>query len=201
MTSPHRAEAPARWLLQRAHDLDERLYCAVAGTTTPRLDEPIRRLSTAANYSRLSLGSAAALALLGGVRGRRAAVTGLACVGVTSATVNLGTKLATRRPRPDRSGLGVVTPRHVPMPTSTSFPSGHSAAAVAFAEGVRHEWPGASVPLFALAALVCYSRVHTGVHYPGDVLVGVGIGLGLSEVTTRLLRCTVVTWAPTPWSP
>ena len=128
-------------LLGRTHDLDVRLYLAIAGTRTPWLDEPIRRLSTAANYSRLSMASAAVLALTGGARGRRAAVTGMACVAVTSAAVNLGTKLLTRRPRPDRATLGVVEPRHVPMPTSTSFPSGHTAAAFSFANGVRHEWP------------------------------------------------------------
>ncbi len=33
--------------------------------------------------------------------------------------------------------------------------------------------PGAGFPLRALAAVVAYSRVHTGVHYPGDVLAGV----------------------------
>ena len=173
--------------LRRAHDLDVRLYSAIAGTRTPWLDEPIRRLSTAANYSRLSMASAAVLALAGGARGRRAAVTGLAGVAVTSATVNLGTKLLTRRPRPDRATLGVVEPRHVPMPTSTSFPSGHTAAAFSFANGVRRVWPAASVPLFALASLVGYSRVHTGVHYPGDVAVGAGIGLALAEVTARVL--------------
>lgn len=102
-------------LLQRANDLDVRLYSAIAGTTTPWLDEPTQRRSTAANDSRLSMASAAVLALVGGARGHHAAVTGLAGVAVTSATVNLGTKMLTRRPRPDRATLGVVQLRHVPM--------------------------------------------------------------------------------------
>ena len=63
------------------------------------------------------------------------------------------------------------------MPTSRSFPSGHSAAAFAFATGVGHVSPAAAIPLRALAALVAYSRVHTGVHYPGDVLAGALIGI------------------------
>ena len=45
--------------------------------------------------------------------------------------------------------------------------------------------PTAAVPLRALAALVAYSRVHTGVHYPGDVLAGALIGTTLAQVTTH----------------
>jgi hypothetical protein len=36
-----------------------------------------------------------------------------------------------------------------------------------------------------VAALVAYSRVHTGVHYPGDVLAGALIGTALAQVTTH----------------
>jgi undecaprenyl-diphosphatase len=71
------------------------------------------------------------------------------------------------------------------MPSSQSFPSGHSAAAFAFATGVGHVSPAASVPLRVLAALVAYSRVHTGVHYAGDVLAGALIGTTLAQLTTH----------------
>jgi membrane-associated phospholipid phosphatase len=49
-------------------------------------------------------------------------------------------------------------------PISRSFPSGHSAAAFAFASGAGREMPQTAIPLHGLAALVAYSRVHTGVH-------------------------------------
>ena len=69
------------------------------------------------------------------------------------------------------------------MPTTRSFPSGHTAAAFAFATGVGRELAWAGPPLYALAALVGYSRVHTGVHYPLDVIVGALAGVALGELT------------------
>jgi undecaprenyl-diphosphatase len=73
------------------------------------------------------------------------------------------------------------------MPASTSFPSGHSAAAFAFATGVGHVLPQAAIPLRGLATLVAYSRVHTGVHYPGDVVAGALMGTLLAQLTTHAL--------------
>jgi membrane-associated phospholipid phosphatase len=81
----------------------------------------------------------------------------------------------------------VPVARHVRMPSSTSFPSGHSAAAFAFATGVGAVLPRAAIPLRGLAALVAYSRVHTGVHYPGDVVAGALIGTTLAQLTTHAL--------------
>ncbi|MBF6557763.1 MAG: phosphatase PAP2 family protein [Acidimicrobiales bacterium] len=59
-----------------------------------------------------------------------------------------------------------------PMPASSSFPSGHSASGFAFATAVGYQIPSLSFPLRMLAAAVAYSRVHSGVHYPGDTIVG-----------------------------
>ena len=83
---------------------------------------------------------------------------------------------------------GVPADRHVRMPVSTSFPSGHSAAAFAFATGAGHVMPMAAIPLRLLATAVAYSRVHTGVHYPGDVVAGSLIGVSLAQLTNRALE-------------
>jgi undecaprenyl-diphosphatase len=41
--------------------------------------------------------------------------------------------------------------------------------------------PVVAGPLRVLAAIVAYSRVHTGVHYPGDVIGGSLIGSSIGE--------------------
>lgn len=173
--------------LEEAERMDVAVYGAIAGTPTPRLDVAMRRLSKAANYSRLSIASGAVLAISGGPRGRRAAFTGLASVAATSAFVNLVVKPLGRRQRPARDVHAVPDVRHVRMPASRSFPSGHTAAAVAFAGGVGSVLPGAGVPLHLLAALVAYSRIHTGVHYPGDVLAGALLGEMIGDIIGGML--------------
>jgi undecaprenyl-diphosphatase len=177
------ASAPGGWL-RDAERIDVALYAAVAQTATPALDRAMARLSHAADYSRLSLAAAAALAVTGR-RGRRAAVHGLAAVGVTASVINVVVKPLGRRRRPDRAAQQVPVARHVRMPSSTSFPSGHAAAAFAFATGVGHVLPSAGVPLRGLAFLVAWSRVHTGVHYPGDVVAGALAGTALAQLTSR----------------
>jgi undecaprenyl-diphosphatase len=93
-----------------------------------------------------------------------------------------------RRSRPDRDGEEVPDIRVVTMPTSTSFPSGHSASAFAFASAVGAEIPVLGGPLRGLAGAVAYSRVHTGVHYPTDAIIGSIIGASIGDMTGAMLR-------------
>jgi membrane-associated phospholipid phosphatase len=176
--------------------LDARVYAAVAGTRTPVLDSVMRRLSQAANHSKLSIGCAALLALIGGSRGRRVAVDGLASVGATSVITNLAVKPLARRTRPDRTGARVALVRHVRMPRSSAFPSGHAASAFAFATAVGHDLPATAVPLQALAAAVAYSRVHTGVHHPSDTIAGALLGTVIARTTARALDSRLADHGP-----
>jgi membrane-associated phospholipid phosphatase len=180
-----RSLSPAAWLAD-VNKMDQALYLAIAQTPTPALDRGMSTLSNAANYSRLWIGSATVLALVGGPQGRRAALHGLVSVAVSSAVINVAVKRAGRRPRPARPDRQAPA-RDLRMPTSHSFPSGHSAAAFAFATGVGHRLPVVAVPLHIAAGLVAYSRVHTGVHYPGDVVVGSMLGTVLAQLTSHVL--------------
>jgi undecaprenyl-diphosphatase len=183
-----RRAAPA---LRELGAVDRAVYSAVAATPTPSLDEPLRRLSNAANNSVLWLAVAVGLGVAGGSAGRRAAVRGTVAIGVTSPLVNLAAKSAWSRRRPNRDDAGVPVGRNVRMPASASFPSGHAASGFAFAAAVGRDRPWLGIALRFLAAAVAYSRVHTGVHYPGDAVVGsllgAGIGQAVAGTADRLL--------------
>lgn len=176
------AGSPWARALREMGAVDRAVYQAVADTPTPQLDANVRRLSNAANFSRLWLGLAAAIAVLGGKRGHRAALEGVVAIGATSAAVNLGIKPVARRRRPERASDTSGQARFVSMPESTSFPSGHAASAFAFAYAVGRHLPGLAVPIRLLAGGVAYSRVHTGVHYPGDVAIGSIVGAGTAAI-------------------
>ena len=174
----------------RMGKVDRRLYDQLSAPTTPRFDVAISHLTNAANHSKLSLGSAAILGALGGRRGRQTAVVGIVAVGATSLIANLVLKPLAHRARPNRADdhrdTSPLTPHHVPMPSSDSFPSGHTAAAFAFATAVASVWPAASVAPFVLAGAVGYSRVHTGVHYPSDVVLGAALGGSVGAAIGRI---------------
>ena len=71
------------------------------------------------------------------------------------------------------------------MPRSHAFPSGHAASAFAFASVVAAEIPALASPLRVMATLVAYSRVHAGVHYGGDVVVGALVGAGVGTAVRQ----------------
>ena len=173
--------------LEDAQRLDVAVYAAIARTPSPSLDRAMSRLSRAADYSRLSLASAAALVAFGGREGRRAAVSGLASVAATSAIVNLALKPVSRRRRPDRIAQDVPVARHVRMPVSRSFPSGHAAAAFAFAYGVGRVSPSPA-SRFAVSRPWWPTPGSIPVCISGDVIAGALTGVTLAEATGRALE-------------
>ena len=139
-------------------------------------------VTRASNYSRLWLLIAGALAVFGEGRSRRAAGRGLIAIAIAAVVANGPAKLLVRRRRPSSRSR----PTLIRTPRSTSFPSGHTAAAFAFATGACTELPVLAPVLVPLAGAVAFSRVHTGVHYPSDVAAGIGIGVGSGLLTAHM---------------
>jgi undecaprenyl-diphosphatase len=76
-------------------------------------------------------------------------------------------------------------------PGSWSFPSGHSASSFAGALLLSHEYPRQSPVFFMLAALVGFSRIYLGDHYPGDVLSGALSGMAFAESVQRVQQAVM----------
>jgi membrane-associated phospholipid phosphatase len=91
-------------------------------------------------------------------------------------------KFAANRVRPQASGLSAESGEFWPdgkyYAGGNSFPSGHTAAAFAFARVVAAEYPSWKIKLavYGLAAATAFERVAGREHFPSDVLAGGAIG-------------------------
>ncbi|MER7983890.1 phosphatase PAP2 family protein [Streptomyces sp. NPDC095817] len=129
-----------------------------------------------AESSKLWLGAAAVMATFGARRGRKCALTGLTALTVAQLISNGVVKQLVDRSRPPKEWI-----HHEEVedrPDSPSFPSGHTAAAIAFTAAIAPAWPLAATLCAAPAALLAVERVQSGAHFPTDVTAGAVIGLG-----------------------
>jgi len=129
--------------------------------------------------------SVGAAAVLAGTDRRRAAAAGLAAASVTW-LAGQGLKRVFERPRPyeadPEGGRLLIEP-----PKASSWPSSHPAVLLSFVTVAGREaglgWT-ARAALTGLAALVGFSRVQVGVHYPADVAGGLLLGRAVAELAS-----------------
>ena len=78
----------------------------------------------------------------------------------------------------------------VARPSSSSFPSTHSAWAFAAATAIFMKYKKAGIAAFVVAALIAFSRMYMFLHYPTDVLCGIVFGIILGIVADKI--CDIV---------
>jgi undecaprenyl-diphosphatase len=132
----------------------------------------------------------AALILFGGRKGAMTAVLSALVLGIDDQIVNFWIKPMVGRTRPCFivEGMRLL----IDQPNSPSYPSSHAANMAAMATLFSGRYPRWKAVFIGTAALIAYSRIAVGVHYPSDVLAGAAVGtavawLGLC-ISSRVAR-------------
>lgn len=150
-----------------------------------------------------------AVVLLGGFHARAMVLVAALAIGVTDGLVVDSLKELVGRPRPHEVLVGARTldlakarPRvlaigkplrekfsqpKIPPPHGNSFPSGHAANNFALATVLTLFYRRWGWIAFLPAALVSYSRIYVGSHWPLDVVVSCLLGAGLACVVVAAL--------------
>ena len=121
-------------------------------------------------------------------RGKLVFLLGVMAWGFSSYLGDTVLKPLVNHPRPSTvasvaSNLRVL----VPVPSSPSFPASAAMLSFAVAGVIAYFYSGwKRWAALAAAALIGYSRIYVGVHFPSDVIGGAAIGLLVGAVGTSL---------------
>ena len=162
-----------------ARSVDTRTAPSSTASTTPPATYPrwTGAMELASGYALYAIAGIAAVSWFvrsGGDRERRLAVYTAAIATIVGLAVTIAIQhvYVHERPFVARSDVMLL----IPHAADPSFPSEHATAAFALAAGIAlYRWRIGAV-LLVLAALVGFSRIYVGVHYPADVIAAAGIG-------------------------
>jgi undecaprenyl-diphosphatase len=165
--------------------MDDLIRAWIVGHRTPGLDAPMWALSEIARGGAIFIASGLALWIANRCT-PRAFLELVLAIALAAFASDAVLKPLVGRMRPfmhdtARSVIGT-------LPSSMSFPSGHTANAVAGAVVLSAIAPGARLVWWSLAAGVAYSRIYLGMHYPLDVLGGAIVGFLAALLTGLIVR-------------
>jgi membrane-associated phospholipid phosphatase len=158
-------------ILTWAADFDARL--AMQANAVARTNSPLRMLVAVLAERLASVEVALMILLL--VRGRRGSVANMvAAVALVYGLSEVSGRLGPRdRPFMRLSAVEAL----VEHSGGRSFPSRHVASGLAMASIARRAHPRLGALMAVIAAVLGLTRVAAGLHYPSDVLAGLGLGL------------------------
>jgi undecaprenyl-diphosphatase len=163
---------------RRIRNLDRALFRAIFGVKWAPLTSLMRAFTIAGSAGAIWGFLAAVGFLLTGLEPSRLLIPWTAIA--ASWTVAEGAKYLFERTRPFLWDTEIAP--LIKTPSSSSFPSGHSATAAAGAITLSVLYPPFAPVLVLAGLLVVLSRVYLGVHFPFDVLAGIVIGIATSAV-------------------
>ena len=129
---------------------------------------------------------AAGIVMLIFKKSRIPGIAGLLSMALNFLATNVTIKNLVARPRPYTvlEELSIL----IEQPGEFSFPSGHTSSSFAFAFAIFLLMPKKyGVPALILAALIAFSRLYVGVHYPTDILGGILVGMFCAAVIVRVV--------------
>lgn len=168
------------------HGAPGRLTRRAASWTSRWARQVLPAVETAAEGTKLWWGTAVLMAATGGRTQRKAAAAGLLSMVTAQVLSNAMCKQLYERLRPPKQMIphDDVEDR----PNSSSFPSGHTAAAVGFTAAVAASSPWWAAAAAVPTAMVALERVHSGAHYPSDIAAGAAIGIAGALLVHHLPR-------------